>query len=321
MRIKGYRYNPDTLSYDVQVESRWIKILRVTLYVIGSLALAFGYYMFYTRVLDLELPKTALLRVEKSGWDSKIDVLSRQLDYYERTLSGIEERNDHVYRALFGLGEISVSGCDSNLVSKVADLERRCVVQSVSLDSISLMTHQAGDMISHVPAVSPICPVPGSYHLSSLFGRRLDPIHGWAAFHEGLDIATKKGVPVYCTADGTVERVEIQFRGYGRQVIVNHGFGYRTRYAHLNRIDVLEGDALKRGDMIGTVGNSGKSTGPHLHYEVEYRGKKVNPINYLDFQVSVHEYKAMVSKRKAELKKPDDTRITASDILRRRERR
>lgn len=321
MRVKGYRYNPDTLSYDVQVESRWINVLRVSLYVVGSLALAFGYYMFYTRVLDLELPKTALLRIEKSGWESKIDVLSRQLDYYDRTLSGIEERNDHVYRALFGLGEVHTEEYGPGLVAKADGLERRCVLQSETLDSIRLMAHRAGDMISHVPAVSPICPVPGSYHISSLFGRRLDPIHGWTAFHEGLDIATRKGVPVYCTADGTVEKVEIQFRGYGRQVIINHGFGYKTRYAHLNRIDVAEGDVLKRGDMIGTVGNSGKSTGPHLHYEVMYRGRSVNPTNYLDLQVSVKEYREMVAKRKAELKDAGDSRITASDILRRRDLR
>jgi len=319
--IKGYKYNPETISYEPQFEPRWQMVLRRVLYVVSGVLLVIGYYFFYTRVLDFELPKTALIRSEKSRWESKVDVLSRQIAYYDRTLSGIEERNDHVYRSIFGMEELYAPAEETSLISHVASLKRRCIVQLDGLDSVGVMAAQAGDMISHVPAVPPICPIAGSFRISSSFGTRTDPVYGGRSRHEGQDFATGKGVQVYSTAEGVVEEARIKFGGYGKEVLINHGFGYKTRYAHLSKIDVQEGQVVKRGDLVGRVGNSGKSTGPHLHYEVIYRGNKVNPANYMDMEISVQEYRSMVAKRKAEMKKPEDNRITTADILRRRERR
>ena len=151
-------------------------------------------------------------------------------------------------------------------------------------------------MLSCVPAVSPILPEAGKYRISSPFGRRSDPVRkATVAFHEGIDFATFLGNPVYATGDGVVERVRYQFFGYGNEVVIDHGFGYKTRYAHLNSIDVVKGQVLKRGQKIGAVGSTGKSTGPHLHYEVIYKGKQINPSAFMDLTIKPEEYKSMVS--------------------------
>lgn len=151
-------------------------------------------------------------------------------------------------------------------------------------------------MVLCVPAVSPICPVPGSYHISSSFGRRTDPVYGRTAFHEGIDFAMPSGNSIYSTADGVVVKVRHEFFGYGNSVMVDHGFGYKTRYAHMSRIAVHEGDTVKRGSYLGASGNTGKSTGPHLHYEVLYKDRPVNPANYFDLKMDPEEYMALVNK-------------------------
>ena len=154
-------------------------------------------------------------------------------------------------------------------------------------------------MPSCIPSVPPILPQTGSYKLSSSFGYRSDPVYGRSAFHEGQDFASHKGNPVYATGDGIVEKVRYQYHGYGNEIIIDHGYGYRTRYAHLQSTLVVEGERIHRGDRIGTVGNTGKSTGPHLHYEVLFKGRPIDPMNFMDMTMPVAEYKTMVSEREA----------------------
>lgn len=173
-------------------------------------------------------------------------------------------------------------------------------------------------MISCIPAVPPLRTAKGNFHLSSPFGWRSDPISGRSTMHSGMDFAADKGVKVYATGDGVVESVEYQFTGYGNQVIINHGYGYKTRYAHLSAADVTEGMKVSRGDLIGRVGKSGKSTGPHLHYEVIYRGAHVNPYNYMDLSMSKEEYDAMIERRLSESEL--NRRTTTADILNRAQR-
>jgi murein DD-endopeptidase MepM/ murein hydrolase activator NlpD len=139
-----------------------------------------------------------------------------------------------------------------------------------------------------------MCPEKGSYRMSSSFGLRSDPFSGARTKHNGVDFAMKSGTPLYATGDGVVEKVKFELFGYGNQVVVNHGFGYKTRYAHMSVITVAEGMKLKRGQCLGLSGNSGKSSGPHLHYEVIYKGAHVNPANYYDLSIAVDEYSTMV---------------------------
>ena len=337
-KFRKYRYNPDTLMYEVEEQPKWVPYVTNALMALGAFAMGALYFWLYTSVLGLDLPKTAALKKKNAEWSGKMVILNRQLDLYEETLTGIEERDDHVYRSIFGLNEIpedvkkaGFGGVDryswldemggapelKATMMRMDILTKRTYLQSKALDEVGLISRTAGDMVSCVPAVPPICPLKGSYHISSYYGYRVDPVFGGRRFHEGLDLATDIGNPVYVTGDGVVERVRYQFFGYGNEVLVDHGFGYKTRYAHLNSIDVAVGMRLKRGERIGEVGKTGKSTGPHLHYEVLYKGNHVNPMHYLDMSMSVEEFEAMVGKNKEP--KPAHKKVPSNtELLRRR---
>ena len=319
-------YNPETLLYEPTDTPRRVKVARVLILIVLALGLVVLYAWLYTGVFGFELPKTARLRHENAEWQARADLLSGRLDKYETVLSGIENRDDDVYRSIFGLSPLSgvygSKGPDSlrtgaDLLSvRVDALSRRTYARSKSLDEVHQLSLQAGDMLSCLPSVPPILPKKGSYRISSPFGRRVDPVYGGGEFHHGLDFATDKGNPVYATGDGVVEKAECKFSGYGNEVVINHGYGYKTRYAHLSIIDVGVGMKVTRGERIGAVGNSGKSTGPHLHYEVVYKGNTVNPMKYMDLSMPVEEYQSMISTRVDE--QPRDKRSSTSELLNRR---
>lgn len=276
------------------------------------------YFWLYTSVFGLDLPKTAYLKKENAKWRARYEMLGHQLDNRESTLNGIEQRDDDVYRSILGLEAIPQEvkqagfgganryaylddlGGDELLkktVKRMDVLTKRAYIQSTALDEVAIVSKQADEMKSCVPAVPPICPEKGKYRVSSSFGRRYDPVYkNRIAFHDGIDFATGKvGYPVYTTGDGVVEKVRYQFFGYGNEVVIDHGFGYKTRYAHLHSINVAQGQKLKRGQQIGLVGNTGKSTGPHLHYEVIFKNKHLDPMSFMDLSMKPEEYNAMVS--------------------------
>ena len=331
-----YRYNPETLKYEARDESAALKALRIFLLVAGALALVYLYFWLYTSVFGFELPKTAILRRSNALWQARTEVLNRSLDQCEQTLEGIEERDDEVYRSIYGLSEVpdelkelgvdaerysseEWAGASSSLkqvMLRVDALSRRAYLQSKALDEVGLVARKAGDMVSCVPAVPPIIPDHGKFTMSSPFGFRTDPVYGTSAFHSGQDFAAQRGYPVFATGDGVVEKAEFKFTGYGNEIVIDHGYGYKSRYAHLNTMEVADGMKVTRGDKIGTVGNSGKSTGTHLHYEVEYKGEKVNPMNYMDINMPIDEYKSMVEQRS--LESPNGKRSSTSTLIRKR---
>ena len=167
-------------------------------------------------------------------------------------------------------------------------------MQSKSFDEVAQLSRRAGEMASCIPAIPPVNPDPKKYRLSSGFGYRRDPFTGRSKRHTGVDFALKPGNPVYSTGDGVVESVKFELFGYGNQIVIDHGFGYKTRYAHMKSIGVAEGMKVKRGECIGLSGNSGRSSGPHLHYEVMYKDAFVNPANYYDLSITPEEYSTMV---------------------------
>ena len=315
-KFKRYIFNQETLSYEVTERSVKARFFKGLVLFIASLALALLYIWIYTSVLGCELPKTAALKKANSRWSLRMDIMNSQLDRYEASLDAIRVRDDDVYRSIFGMNEIpdevrnaGVGGVDryswmddaqagsllKSTMMRLDAVSRETYVQSKSFDEVTLLSRRAGDMAQCIPAIPPIDPAPGSYRISSTFGRRTDPISGRSAYHEGVDFACHIGNPIYVTADGVVETVRRERFGYGNFVVVDHGFGYKTRYAHMDEIGVKEGDALKRGMYIGTTGNSGKSTGPHLHYEVLYRGAHVNPYNYYDLSMTHDEYMSLIA--------------------------
>lgn len=335
-RITKYQYNPETLLYEEKAEPRGFRYLNASIVVLLTVSLVWLYFWLFTSVFGWDLPKTAALKKAHSEWESKMVLLNRQLDLYDQTLAGIEDRDDDVYRSIFGLSEVpdeiknaGFGGVNryeyldrfganeslKNTIRRIDILTKRTYVQSQALDEVGLLSSSAGDMLACVPSVPPLMTTPGNFHLSSGFGGRRDPIFGGREYHQGQDFASDRGTPIYATGDGVVEKAKAQFTGYGNEVVINHGYGYKTRYAHLFVIEVKEGMTVHRGDRIGTVGSSGKSTGPHLHYEVEYRGNKVNPLKYMDVNMPADEYKAMVS-RQSELAK--DRKSSTTELLRRR---
>lgn len=297
------------------LKERFVKTMIVFL---GSVVLAVLYFLFYTVVLGNESPKTAILKKQNAKWVSRVELLNRQMDHYEDILGGLELRNDDIYRSIFGMSEIpeevrragfggtdrysqfDMLGSNSLLKSTARRLDvmtKEVYVQSKSFDEVATLSKRAGDMASCIPAIPPIIPDPKEYHLSSPFGYRSDPMSGRTTFHEGVDFATKTGHLVFTTGDGVVESVKFNFFGYGNEILIDHGFGYKTRYAHMSVIYVAEGMKLKRGDCIGESGSSGKSTGPHLHYEVYYKNAPINPANFYDLSMTPKEYSEMVRMR------------------------
>lgn len=315
-----YKYNPETLMYEATEEPKALRLLRIFLCAVAAFALVFGYYMFYTRVLGWELPKTVFLRKSIVRYESKLEVINRQLDFYDIALSGIEDRDDRVYRSIFGLDSVTVVNMPAGreVGARADSLSKRIVMRLNSLEEVKALARSAGDMASHVPAVPPIYPKIGSYRISSSFGSRIDPVYGGGEFHQGQDFALGTGNPVYATADGVVELADIKFYGYGNEVVIDHGFGYKTRYAHLSVINVTEGMEVKRGDVIGKVGRSGKATGSHLHYEVMYKGKRVNPKGFMDMEMSLDEFDEIIEKRQEQAEYKDDRMPSTMELLRRR---
>ena len=281
-------------------------------FIVGGMLFLF-YMWFYVFVLGADLPKTAILKLQNAIWSTRVDQMSKQLDRYDQLLSLMEMRDNRIYRSVYGLDEIPDAVRGSGLggeyrytalegtalldITRRLDvLEKRAYIQSKSFDDVAAVQQTAGDMASHIPAIPPMNTDPSTYRMSSPFGYRSDPLLGYTKRHTGMDFACPPGNPIYATGDGIVILAVYDHSGYGRHIEIDHGFGYVTRYAHMSRLDVEEGQVVKRGDCIGLSGRSGRITGPHLHYEVIYRNNYVNPAWYMDLDIPSKDYMEMVRK-------------------------
>ncbi len=293
---------------------RFLKVLGVVL----SGAVLFCLYLWiYVYVLGQDLPKTALLKRWNADWLSRLEQMEGRLDRYEEVLDLLEVRDDRIYRSVYGVDGIPAAVREGGLpplerypglealdrgnllrrtVTRLDRLQKMAFVQSKSLDDLESLAQTAGDKAAHIPAIPPMNTDPDTYRMTSPFGGRSDPITGAGKMHTGMDFACPPGNPVYATGDGTVTLVESDFYGYGNHIEIDHGFGYESRYSHLEAMYVFPGQKVRRGDCIATSGRSGRVTGPHLHYEVMYRGEYVNPAAYMDLDLSPEDYAAMVRK-------------------------
>lgn len=312
---KRYVFNSKTLSYEVKKRSKRSRFFRSLMLFAVSLGMAMFYFWLYAYVLDLEPPKTALLKKKNAEWCSRVEMLNRKLDESSEALTSLQMRDDDIYRSIFGMNDIpsevrnagfggvnryahyddvDPNGLLKKTAVRIDVLTKKTFVQSKSFDEVAQLSRRAGEMASCIPAIPPMNPDPKKYRFTSQFGYRRDPFTGRSKRHTGVDFAMKPGNPIYSTGDGVVESVKFELFGYGNQVVIDHGFGYKTRYAHLKSVGVAEGMKVKRGECIGLSGNSGRSSGPHLHYEVLYRGSHVNPANYFDLSITPEEYATMV---------------------------
>ena len=315
-RKKRYQFNARTLAYEVHRTSLRKRFSKGLLLFSLSLAAFAGYYFLYTQYLGFETPKTAYLKQRYAAANSKFELLERKFEQSNQALAELQMRDNNIYRPIFGMEELSqdVRNAGFGGVNRYAHLQaasssqslmdavkrmdviyKKAFVQSRSYDEVSLLAKRADEMAQCVPAIPPVALE--NVRLSSLFGYRTDPVYGSRRMHQGVDLSGNRGEPIYSAGNGTVVEVRRNFFGYGREIVVDHGFGYKTRYAHLQEMFAKVGDEVKRGEQIATMGNTGKSVGVHLHYEVIYRERRVNPLNYYNQEVKGEEYMAMVNRR------------------------
>lgn len=311
MRKVYYIYNPKTRTYDriyPTVRQRALSILRRLF-----IGMGLGAASFILLLWIFGSPSEKELRIENSRLVAQYNVLSRRLDQALGVMKDIQQRDDNLYRVVLqadpiadavrkaGYGgtnryeelmDMANSDLVVNTTQKMDMLDRQLYIQSQSFDEVVALCKEHDDMLKCIPAIQPVSNK-DLKHTASGYGMRIDPIYKTAKFHEGMDFSANIGTPIYATGNGTVTKAGWQ-SGYGKVVIINHGYGYETLYAHMNDIDVRVGQKVIRGEVIGKVGNTGKSTGPHLHYEVHVKGKVVNPVNYYFMDLNADDYDRMI---------------------------
>lgn len=316
-----YRFNSETLQYEevkVPVSSRFLKGVLVAGVSFGL----FIFYMFlYRDVLGYDLPKTTFLKRQNAEYHSKLDLLAEKYTQANAILSELQIRDNTVYRPIFGMDSLSTdireagfggvdrysflemydeSGKLASLSARLDILSKKAYIQVKSLDEVSSLARRSEEMAQCIPSIPPVTTDKSKVRLVSRFGMRKDPFTKKPKFHHGVDLACRKqGEPIHATGDGVVIRVAHDFMGYGNYIMIDHGFGYKTRYAHLRASLVKEGQIVKRGEHIAELGNTGRSQGPHIHYEVFYKNKTVNPLNYFNLDITPEEYSSMVKPLKS----------------------
>ncbi len=307
-----YRFNPETLQYNRIEHSIKQKIFRFFIFFFASIFVAGIYLTVFSSFFDS--PKEKKLKREISEMRTQYELVNKQLDQVSTVLADLQKRDDNLYRTIFeaepipstirkaGYGGVNkysnLEGFDnSDIIIKTAKklniITREAYVQSKSYDELIELASNKEKMLSCIPAIQPISNK-DLRRIASGWGWRMHPIYKIPKFHYGIDFTAPKGTPVYATGDGVIKKIARSRRGYGNEILIDHGFGYVSVYAHLNGFNVKKGQYVKRGDVIGFVGNTGLSTGPHLHYGIMLRGKYVNPINYFFNDLTADEYEKIV---------------------------
>ena len=297
LRRKLYIFNDETSMFEVFRASWAVRLRRAAGIVAAAAVCLFLYSFILMRVMGYQLPKTALLQARNQELHARQELLRQRMEEINRDLMDISVRDNTVYRPVFGMQEIAYDRMGGTPAEMADLLTRRALVQAKSFDEVGLLARRAEEMAACVPNINPVNLASPQVNISSPFGIRFHPVFQQNILHTGIDLRGPVGEPVYATGDGVVESATINFHGYGNCVVIDHGFGYKTRYAHLRAMFVAPGQKVRRGDEIATIGNSGRTTGPHLHYEVIYMGSYVNPWKYLDSGLSSEEYLAMVRPR------------------------
>lgn len=311
MRKVYYIYNPQTQTYDriyPTVRQRALSILRRLF-----IGMGLGAGCFILLLIIFGSPSEKELRIENSQLLAQYNVLARRLDDAMKVLQDVQQRDDNLYRVILQADPVSPAirkagygGTNRyeelmdmanaelvvNTTQKLDVLRKQLYIQSKSFDDVVAMCKSQDELLKCIPAIQPIANK-DLRQTASGYGTRIDPIYGTSKFHSGMDFSAHPGTDVYATGDGTVIKAGWEM-SYGNTVIIDHGFGYRTWYAHLQDFRTKVGKRVVRGEVIGGVGSTGKSTGPHLHYEVHVKGKIVNPVNYYFMDLSAEDYERMI---------------------------
>lgn len=307
-----YKFNPDTLSFD-KIE-RNIKTLAKRVLGYLSTGLVSGVIFFFIFLQFFDPPQTKKLKRQNEQLLSQYNLLNKDLDKITKVLDDIQNRDDNIYRVIFeadpipssvrmaGFGganryskleEMDNAELIVSTTKKLDILSKQVFVQAKSYDEVAKMAMSREKMIASMPSIMPVSNK-DLKQTASGWGMRMHPIYKILRFHYGMDFTAATGTDVFATGIGVVKSTERE-TGYGNMVVIDHGFGYETYYAHLSRVNVQVGQKVNRGDVIGYVGSTGTSTAPHLHYEVSKNGVKVNPQNYYFQDLTPAEYEKMIS--------------------------
>jgi murein DD-endopeptidase MepM/ murein hydrolase activator NlpD len=312
MSKSKYRFNPETLQLEAVRISAGQRVQKGIIY-IGMVLMVSG-TAFFLLTGSLISPGESKLTRKINNMNLYYESVNKDLDQMEKQLAAMQIQDDSIYRTIFeaeplkkSIREAGFGGSDrykdlkkmpnADLVVSIAQrldiLTNRMKVQSRSYNDLSKMAVNKKHMLASMPAIQPI----SNHNLertSSGWGFRIHPIYKIRKFHYGIDFVAVTGTDVYTTGDGVIEKVTSSHDGYGNCIVVNHGFGFKSLYGHLNGFHVTEGQTVKRGDVIGYVGSTGASTAPHLHYEVIRNNEKVNPVDYFFNDLSADEYDRMI---------------------------
>ena len=309
-----YYYDKKSLSYK-EIKSKEIWLFTVFKYLMSSLIIAsFITFLFISFV---DSPKEKKLKREISNLELQYKAIQQQLHNAELVLDNVQQRDDNIYRMIFGIEPIDSSirkagfgGTNrykqyngysySDLIietrKNIDKLKKQLFIQSKSFDEVIDLAKNKAEMLASIPAIQPMSN-DNLNRMASGFGLRIDPIYKTKKFHHGMDFSAPIGTPIYATGNGVVEKIKRSRskKDYGNYILINHGYDYQSFYAHLDKVLVSKGQKVQRGDLIGHVGNTGKSTAPHLHYEIRYKKQKINPVNFYHSDLSPKEYEQMLN--------------------------
>lgn len=308
-----YYYDTENLAYRKIITRTRKKIGVIVLFLVASALFGFLSFVVLLNTPYFETPKNRLQAREIENLKLRYSILNRKMDQVDDVISAIEDRDNNLYRVYFNTSPIpdeerksgfggknrykELEGYDNsqlvlNTTKRVDVLSKELVIQSKSLDYILKLAKAKNNLLAAIPAIQPV-KNENLKRMVSGFGYRTDPFTKARKMHEGMDFTAKTGTPIYATGDGYVARADNAASGYGNHIVIRHGFGYETLYGHLSRYKCRAGQRVKRGDIIGYVGSTGRSEGPHLHYEVHNNGKVVNPLNFYYGNISAVEYVAI----------------------------
>ncbi|MQP51914.1 MULTISPECIES: M23 family metallopeptidase [unclassified Flavobacterium] len=305
-----YYYDSENLAYKrIQTKKRK-KFGYIVLFLLSSALFGFLIFLLLINTSYFETPKDKIQAREIEALALNYKVLNKKLDLMNEVLTAIENRDNNIYRIYFNTSPISEEERKAGFggVNRYKDLEgfnnsdliesttkrvdiltKELVIQSKSLDEIVALAKQKEKLLAAIPAIQPV-KNEDLKHMASGFGYRSDPFTKIRKFHYGMDFTARTGTPVYATGDGVVYKADASLSGYGNHIEINHGYGYKTLYAHLSKYKCRSGQRVKRGDIIGYVGSTGRSQAPHLHYEVFKGNVRVNPLNFYYGSISAKEY-------------------------------
>ncbi|WP_412983966.1 M23 family metallopeptidase [Pontimicrobium sp. IMCC45349] len=313
-----YYYDSETLSYRKIVRKKRTTAKYVFVFLLA--AALFGSGFVFIAGHYFESPKEKALTRELENMQIQFELLNSKMDEAEMVLSNVEERDNAIYRHYFeanpipeeqrkqGFGGVNrykkFEGYDNSKLiissnKRIDELQKRIVVQSKSLDEIAVLAEDKEKFLATIPAIQPV-KNEDLTRMASGYGYRKDPFTKVRKFHYGMDFTAPRGTPIYATGDGVVKRADAGSSGYGRHIRIDHGYGYVSLYAHLYKYNVKKNQKVKRGDLIGFVGSSGRSEAPHLHYEVFKDGQRINPINFYYGNLSPKEFNDLLLKASVE---------------------